>query len=91
MKLAFTPVSIAGGLVAGIVGKKIFEKAWGAAAGAEPPDPEHREVEYGKLILALMLEGAIFRLVKGLADHGLRHAFAKGTGAWPGEEQPDRN
>lgn len=90
MKLAFTPVSIVGGLLAGIIGKKIFEKVWSAAADSEPPDPEHREVEYGKLILALVLEGAIFRLVKGFADHGMRRAFEKGTGAWPGEEHPDR-
>ena len=38
---------------------------------------------------ALVLEGAIFRLVKGLVDHGTRTSFAKFTGSWPGEEAPE--
>ena len=57
---------------------------WGLIDDEEPPSPEHREFSWPKLIAALVLEGAIFRLVKGLADHGSRSSFAKITGAWPG-------
>jgi hypothetical protein len=60
-KALFTPVSIAGGLVAGIIGKKLFERLW-----------------------------SVFGLVRGLFDHGARRAFSRATGAWPGEEAPDR-
>jgi len=42
-----------------------------------------------KLIVALIVQGAIFRAVRGLVDHGSRHAFQKMTGSWPGEEQPE--
>jgi hypothetical protein len=42
-----------------------------------------------KLVAALLIEGALFSLIKGLVDHGSRHAFARITGAWPGEEAPD--
>ncbi len=89
MKLLFTPISIAAGLLAGIVGKKIFEQLWRLADDEEPPRPEHREFSWPKLIAALLFEGAIFRLVKGLTDHGARHTFAKATGSWPGEEAPE--
>jgi hypothetical protein len=89
MKLAFTPLSIALGLLAGLVGKKIFEQAWGLIDDVEPPDAKHREINFTKLIFALIFEGAIFRLVKGLTDHGARRAFARVTGAWPGEEAPE--
>jgi hypothetical protein len=89
MKLAFTPLSIALGLVAGLIGKKIFEQAWGLIDDEEPPDAKHREINFTKLIFALLFEGAIFRLVKGLTDHGARRAFARATGAWPGEEAPE--
>jgi len=41
------------------------------------------------LAVALMIEGAIFRLVKGLFDHGARRGFARMTGEWPGEEHPE--
>jgi len=91
MKIVFTPVSIVLGLIAGIVGQKIFEKLWGLVDDQEPPSPEHREFSWPKLIGALLVEGAIFRLVKGLTDHGARRTFAKATGTWPGEEAPERN
>ncbi len=39
-----------------------------------------------KLIAALAIEGAIFRVVKGLTDHGARRGFASLTGRWPGED-----
>jgi Protein of unknown function (DUF4235) len=88
MKLIFTPVSIALGLLAGVVGKKIFERLWSLVDNEEPPRSEHREFSWPKLILALIFEGAIFRLVKGLVDQGARRSFAKATGSWPGEEEP---
>jgi len=90
MKLIFTPLSLVLSLIAGMLGKKIFEKIWSLVDEEEPPRPEHREFSWPKLIAALVIEGAIFRLVKGLADHGSRTTFAKATGTWPGEEKPER-
>jgi uncharacterized protein DUF4235 len=89
VKFLFLPVSIGLGLVAGLVGKKIFEQAWGLIDDEEPPDAKHREISFTKLIVALLFEGAIFRLVKGLTDHGARRGFARMTGTWPGEEAPE--
>src|SRR3954463_292906 len=90
MKLVFTPFSIVLGLVAGIVGRKIFEQVWGLIDEDEPPHPQHRETGgFVKLLAALVVEGAIFRLVRGLADHGSRHGVAKLTGTWPGGERPE--
>jgi Protein of unknown function (DUF4235) len=89
VKFVFTPVSLLLGLVAGLVGQKIFEKLWGLVDDEEAPSPELREFGWPKLIAALIVEGAIFRLVKGLTDHGARRAFAGATGTWPGDEAPD--
>lgn len=90
MKFVFAPISIVLGLIAGVLGKKLFEQVWGLIDDEEPPKPEHREFSWPKLISALVVEGAIFRLVKGLVDHGTRTSFAKATGSWPGEERPER-
>ncbi|MEA2412923.1 MAG: hypothetical protein QOC77_3484 [Thermoleophilaceae bacterium] len=90
MKLLFTPLSILGGLAAGAVGKKIFDLVWGLVDDEEAPEPKHRELPLGKLVLALVVQGAIFRLVRGMADHGMRHGYARLTGSWPGEEEPDK-
>lgn len=89
MKLIFTPFSIVFGILAGILAKKVFEEVWGLVDEEEPPKPEHRFFSWPKLIAALAVEGAIFRLVKGLVDHGARSSFAKLTGFWPGEEAPE--
>jgi hypothetical protein len=87
-KLLFLPLSIGTGLLAGLIGKKTFERLWGAIDDHEPPKPENRGAHLGKLALALGIEGALFRLVRGLVDHGSRRGFARLTGIWPGDEEP---
>ena len=89
MKFVFLPVSILGGLIAGLIGKKIFEQIWGLIDEQEPPEAKHRDVAYVKLAAALLLEGAIFRLIRGFFDHGSRHGFERMLGTWPGEEAPE--
>ena len=49
----------------------------------------HRDIEWGKLIVAAAIQGAIFRAVKEATDHYSRRAFAGMTGTWPGEERPE--
>ncbi len=89
MNLVFKPVGILSGLLAGLIGKKIFELIWGLIDDQDPPEAKYRRVQLGKLAAALVLEGAIFRLIRGLAEHGARHGFAALTGGeWPGEETP---
>ena len=88
-KLLFIPVSVTGGLLAGFIAKKAFDASWQLIDDQEAPEPEHREIEWPKLIAALALEGAIFRAVRGASDHLARGAFARATGVWPGEERPD--
>jgi hypothetical protein len=90
VKLLFTPLSILGGLVAGALGKKLFDALWGLIDDEEAPEPKHRDLPLAKLVLALVVQGAIFRLVRGMADHGMRHGYARLTGSWPGEEKPDK-
>jgi len=88
-KIAFIPFSILGGFIAGFVGSKIFEQIWGLIDDEEPPEPKHREIRYAKLVAALALEGAIFRVLRGLVDNQSRRVFARATGEWPGEEEPE--
>jgi uncharacterized protein DUF4235 len=82
MKLLFAPI----GVLAGLLAQKGFDFVWSRFDDEEAPEPEDREVSYPKLAVALALEGAIFRLVKGMVDHRARAAFASFTGSWPGEE-----
>jgi hypothetical protein len=84
-KILYVPFSVVGGIVAGFVGKKAFEGVWHLLDDQDAPDPKDREIAWTKLLTALLLQGAIFRTVRGLMDHGSRSAFSKLTGTWPGE------
>jgi hypothetical protein len=88
-KVVFTPVSIISGLLAGLIASKLFEFIWGQFDDEEAPEPEHRTAPWPKLLIAMAIEGAIFRATRGAVSHGTRIAFARSTGVWPGEERPD--
>jgi hypothetical protein len=88
-KMMFVPISLGSGLVAGLIGKKLFQLIWGAIDDEQAPKAEHRYVSVPKLVAALAIEGALFALIRGLVDHGSRQAFARATGAWPGQERPE--
>jgi hypothetical protein len=36
----------------------------------EAPKAQHRDVNYVKLATALLIEGALFALIRGVVDHG---------------------
>jgi hypothetical protein len=90
MNAIFTPIGLALGLAAGQLSKKIFDLVWGLVDDEEAPRPKHREIPLLKLVAALLVEGAIARVVRGFVDHGTRHGWARLTGAWPGEERPEK-
>jgi Protein of unknown function (DUF4235) len=86
-KIIFLPVSIVAGLLSGQIGKKLFDLVWRRIDKEAPPRAEQRAINPGKLVLALAIEGALFRAVKGLVDHASREGFAKVTGVWPGPKE----
>ncbi|MCW3001528.1 MAG: hypothetical protein JWQ20_826 [Conexibacter sp.] len=89
MKLVYLPIGVVASLLAGQVSKKVFDFVWGQVEDQEAPRPKHREIDLRLLAVALLIEGALFRLVRGLVDHYARRGFAALTGSWPGEERPE--
>lgn len=89
MKLLYKPISIVSGILAGILSKKVFERAWALVDDAEPPKPNESRAQWPKLLGALLLEGAVFRVVKGAVDHASRRGFESLTGRWPGKDDRD--
>jgi hypothetical protein len=90
MKFVFMPISIGGGLLAGMLARKVFDQIWSLFDEEEPPDSKYREIDWTKLLIAAAIQGAIFRALKEATDHASRRAFARTTGTWPGEERPER-
>jgi hypothetical protein len=88
-KILFAPFSALGGLLAGLVGKKVFAGLWSLFDKDQPPDPRQKDASWRKVILALVLQGAVFRVARGVVDRASRTAFSRATGAWPGEEKSE--
>jgi hypothetical protein len=91
VKLLFAPIGIVSGLLAGMIARRAFDRLWSLVDDDEPPAPDQRNISLPKLIAALAFEGAIFRLTKGVVDHGVRGGFARFTGTWPGEEETEQD
>jgi Protein of unknown function (DUF4235) len=89
MNLMYKPFSVVNGLVASRIAARIFRLIWGLIDDREPPSPEHRDVPLWKLGLALVMEGALFTVFRGVIDHVGRQVFHYFTGEWPGEERPE--
>jgi hypothetical protein len=83
-KLMYKPLSlgfsVAGGLVAGIV----FKKVWQLVAGEdEAPRATSRDYGWGPVLAAAALQGAIFAVVKAAIDRGGAEGVRRLTGEWP--------
>lgn len=89
MKLLYAPLSILSGLIAGRLSKKLFERAWAIVDDAEPPQPNQSRATWPKLVGALLIEGAVIKLVRGAIDHASRRGFAAVTGSWPGDDSSE--
>jgi hypothetical protein len=87
-KILYRPVglvsSIVGGLVAGQVFKQVYKRV---APGdrKDAPGPLQSEYPLKEVLLAALVQGAIYAVVKALIDRGGARAFERWTGEWPGD------
>ena len=81
--------SMVGGLLAGL----IFKRVWKLIGQGDAPKPVDERRGWGEILLAAMLHGAIFALVKAAVDRGAAEGTRRLTGIWPGDEgqQPDQS
>jgi hypothetical protein len=84
-RLLFLPFSLAAGLIAGRLARRVFAALWRLIDPDELPEAQRRDVSFGKLLLALALQGAVVGAVSGGIDHLARRLFRHLTGIWPGE------
>ena len=72
-------------LVAGILGQNLAAKLWSQVFGEDPPDTAQQDVPWAALLGAAVIEGTMYKLLRMLADRGLRKAVFGMSGNWPGE------
>jgi Protein of unknown function (DUF4235) len=83
-KVAYKPVGLLGGVVAGAVAAMLFRRLWRVAAGGDAPHATDEREPWPEILVAAAVEGAIFAIVKAAVDRGGRRAFKEVTGRWPG-------
>ena len=89
MKFLYKPFGIIGGVLAGLLAKKLFEQIWGLVDKEEPPGPTTRQASLTKVLGAAALEGVTFKVTRAAIDRAGARGFEHVTGAWPGEKVPD--
>jgi predicted metal-dependent enzyme (double-stranded beta helix superfamily) len=85
-KLAYRPIGLVGGMLAGIVSGALFKQIWRQVAD-EDDAPDALQSEYGmrEVVLAAAIQGAIFAATKAAVDRLGARGFTKLTGVWPGD------
>jgi hypothetical protein len=72
-------------VVAGIVAQKIAAKVWSLTSDEPVPDTAQENVRVKPLLLAAVIEGTLYKLVRMGADRSLRVAAARSEGTWIGK------
>ena len=87
-KILYRPVglvsSIVGGLVAGQVFKQVYKRVT-PGHRSDAPKPLESEYRLREILVAALIQGAIYAVVKALIDRGGARAFERWTGEWPGD------
>jgi Protein of unknown function (DUF4235) len=85
-KVAYKPIGLLTGMVAGAIASMVFRKLWKRVSDEEEaPGPLQREYPWREIVLAAAIQGAIFAVVRAIVNRGGAEAFRKVTGTWPGD------
>jgi hypothetical protein len=91
MGLIYKPFGVLLGILAGMLGKRIFDFAWEKIDDEDPPKGTTEEATWGKVLAAAALQGAIFKTVRVVVARYGAIGWSHLTGVWPGERRPDRD
>jgi len=85
-KLAYRPIGLVGGIVAGTVSGIVFKQVWKAVADKDDaPSALQSEYSMKEVVLAAAIQGAIFAATKAAIDRAGARGFKHLTGEWPGD------
>lgn len=87
-KILYRPWGLIASLIGGLVAGQVFQHVWkllDPQSPDDPPKPLESEYRLPKILLAALVQGAVFSVIKALINRGGARAFERWTGEWPGE------
>src|SRR5688572_18431444 len=88
MGLIYKPIGIVLGIVAALLGKRVFNFAWTKIDDQDPPKATTEETSWRRLLAASAVQGVIFKVGRGVVDRYGAIGWRYLTGVWPGEKRP---
>jgi Protein of unknown function (DUF4235) len=86
-KVLYKPVSILVSVLGGVLAGAVLKQIWKVAFHEDDaPKATDADRSWREVLVAAILQGAIFGLVKATVDRGTAEGTRKVTGVWPGEE-----
>ena len=84
--LAYRPIGMLASLAAGSVAGAIFKQVWRRLSDEDDaPDALHADHSLRSVLVAAVIQGVIFAVVKALIERGGAKGFERLTGSWPGK------
>ncbi|MCW2830045.1 MAG: hypothetical protein JWP31_737 [Aeromicrobium sp.] len=86
-KVLYRPVGIVSSIVGGLIASLMFKQIWKQISSGEHPDPPgplQSEYPFKEIVLAAVLQGAIYSVVKTVIQRQGAKTFERATGEWPG-------
>lgn len=87
-KLLYKPVGLLSSILAGLIATAVFKQVWKRVSPnseGDPPGPTQSEFPLKEILVAAVIQGAIFAGVRAIVERQGAKAFAKATGEWPGD------
>lgn len=87
-KILYRPWGLIASLLGGLIAGQVFQHLWkllDPQSSDDPPKPLESEYRLPKILLAALIQGAVFSVTKALINRGGARAFERWTGEWPGD------
>ncbi|MEU4547122.1 DUF4235 domain-containing protein [Nonomuraea dietziae] len=91
MALIYKPLSLLISVLGGMIAGALFKQVWNVVAGQDDaPDADDQDYTWRQVLVAAMVQGAIFGLVKAAIQRAGAQGVRKTTGHWPADDRRQR-
>lgn len=92
LPLAYKPAGFVLGWLSGALAGMAFRATWKAIRNEEDaPDALDQDRDWGEILLAAAVQGAIFAVVRSAVDRAGATVIERRTGVWPSSDKNGRD